>query len=132
MIWLQVITAFFAIACAWLNKWPVLIMRGYWQEGSHQKKEREFHAANAVVKVLWALFPFPAIWIYQSHLRAASILLLLLLIQWLVFDIALNLFTGKPWYYLGQTAKLDRLVRNGKIKAIILLLIIILLNYLIQ
>lgn len=129
MIWLQLITALFAVALAWLNKHPVNLMRAHWAEGVHKAKEREFHAANAVVKVLYVA---AAVWLiappnwYTTGLTA----LLLLLIQWLVFDITLNLFTGKKWHYLGKTAMLDRMVGNGQVKAILVTVIIITLNLL--
>ena len=134
MILLQIITVFFAIACAWLNKWPVKLMRAYWAEGSHKKQEKEFHTANAVVKVLWGwpvLIPLFFGGLVWSNLTDAILRwLVLLLIQWLVFDIALNLFTGKSAFYLGQTAWLDKTVKNGKAKALVVLVIIIALNFL--
>jgi hypothetical protein len=130
MIALQIITVFFAIACAWLNKWPVKLMRAYWAEGSHKKQEKEFHAANAVVKVLWAALG--AIMFHvEGVVPTSAAILIVLLIQWLVFDIALNLFTGKHAFYLGQTAWLDKTVKNGKVKALVVLAIIIALNFII-
>lgn len=132
MVWLQIITALFAASCALLNKWPVLLMRAYWTEGAHRAKERQFHAANAAVKVLWSLSPCIAVFIYQGWLRSASLFALLLLIQWLVFDIVLNVATGKPPFYLGKTAWLDRLVKHGLIKALALLVLIGLLNFLLR
>jgi hypothetical protein len=58
------------------------------------------------------------------------------LIQWLVFDIALNLMTGKKWHYIGTTAKIDKFLTNlyeddaGKIKAAIVVVMIAGLNIL--
>ena len=125
MILLQILTVFFAIACAWLNKWPVVTFRYY---GLSKDGEKDFHAANAVVKVLWAVVLVAFLW--QTWGTKILLAIILLLIQWLVFDIALNLFTGKSWHYLGQTARLDKLVKNGKVKAAVVLALVIALNFL--
>jgi hypothetical protein len=59
-----------------------------------------------------------------------------LCIYWLVFDIALNLMTGKKWHYIGTTAKIDKFLTNlyeddaGKIKAAIVVVMIAGLNIL--
>lgn len=129
MILLQLLTVAFAIALAWLNKWPVRLMR--WYGMPLKKSEMEFHAANAAVKVLWAvaiIISSNSVKLKWSNSTTLEILLLLI-IQWLVFDPALNLFTGKRWDYLGQTAWLDKLVKNGKVKAVALVVVIIALNY---
>ncbi len=52
------------------------------------------------------------------------------LITWLCFDVALNLFVGNPPFYLGNTAWIDKIVKNGFVKAVIVLAIIIGLNFL--
>lgn len=125
MIVLQIIAALFALALAWLNKWPVLKFR---ESGCTIRGEKQFHAANALVKILWAVGN-------MSNSNVTSVLprlylfAVLLLVQWLVFDPALNVFTGKPWHYLGQTARLDKLVRNGKAKAAVVLVLLIALNF---
>ena len=125
MILLQILTVFFAIACAWLNKWPVVTFRYH---GLSKDGEKDFHAANGFVKVLWAFVI--EVLLTGPYWHKVQFFFLLLLIQWLVFDIALNLFTGKSWHYLGQTAWLDKLVKNGKVKAAVVLALIIALNFL--
>lgn len=125
MFLLQTTTVFFAIACAWLNKWPVYKFR---ESGASKKMERDFHAANALVKIL-----FTGLACQHGH-DVLVIVLVTLLIQWLVFDIALNLFTGRKWFYLGQTAKLDKWLTEGfddeagKVKAVLVFLIIVIIN----
>lgn len=130
MIWLQVITALFAVALAWLNKWPVKVFRDFLPKG--HESEKPFHRANATVKVMWAVMLT-----WQSlgkHLAISWIHLVVfiihLFIQWLVFDIALAVSTKgwNEWHYLGNTATLDKLVINGKIKAAVVAALILILN----
>lgn len=54
---------------------------------------------------------------------------------WLVFDIALNKFTGEQWDYIGETAWLDRKLNalfpygdGGEAKAFWLIGLILILN----
>ena len=126
MILLQIITAFFAIALAWLNSVPV---NGMIKHGARRWESSEFHQANAIVKLFWALTL--AYLVGGTLLEKSLFALLLLFIQWLVFDPVLNVFINKPWYYLGKTAVLDKLVKNGKVKAAVVLALIIALNFLI-
>lgn len=129
MLILQLLTAIFAVACAWLNKWPVIIFRSKISPG--HPLEKEFHAANAAVKALWAaMLTTPDEYFHQPLWHRVAFFSVLLLVEWLVFDIALNLFTGKPPFYLGSTAFLDKLVKNGTIKAVVVLILIIVLNFL--
>ena len=37
---------------------------------------------------------------------------LALMLRWIVFDISYNLFIGQRWYYVGQTALMDRVIPN--------------------
>lgn len=127
---LQVVTALFAIALAWANEWPVKLMRDYWADGSHTKQERSFHAANAAVKALWGLTLAYAC--YGLSVTALWFAAILGLILWFVFDIALNLFTGQKWDYLGQTAWLDKVVKNGRVKAVVVIVLIAALNYVLR
>lgn len=128
MIWLEIITAFFALALAWLNSVPV---RKMIYAGAKHWESSEFHQANALVKTLWAFLAVFTRWVYSGRpvrWQDAVVFVLLWLIQWLVFDPVLNLWIDKKWYYLGTTARLDRMVKNGKIKAVVVLLIIVVLN----
>jgi hypothetical protein len=54
--------------------------------------------------------------------------ILFLFWYWLVADAVYATSIGQKWYYLGQTSKLDKLVKNGKRKALICAIIIITLN----
>jgi hypothetical protein len=128
VILLQIITAIFAIALALLNKWPVIIFREFVKD--NRQLEIDFHAANAAVKIMWAVmltFRTQPTIVFTFLINV----FIYLLIQWLVFDIALNIFTGKKWDYLGQTAWLDKTIKNGKVKAGVVVVAIILLNFLI-
>jgi hypothetical protein len=108
MLLQELFTVAFALACAWLNTWPVY---KFMESGASKKMERDFHAANAAIKVLCSATIATSGDLYVWHI--APQVLLTLLIQWLVFDLALNFFTGKKVFYIGQTAKLDRLLVYG-------------------
>jgi hypothetical protein len=103
MLLIQLFTVVVAIALAWANKIPCRKMIDY---GASLNEEKEFHRANAVVKILFA-----AVCAYSVH--SLLMFLLLLLILWLIFDIALNLFLKKDWHYTGDTAKSDKLLRRA-------------------
>lgn len=122
----QLLTIAFAIACAYLNKWPVIMFR---KTGAVKQMERQFHAGNAAVKILFAFTAY-----YHSDM--VVFFFILLLIQWVVFDIFLNLFTGKPWDYVGKTAWMDRMLQKlgnaGEAKAIIVVGIVVVLNIIIH
>lgn len=108
MILLQIFTVVFAIALAWSNKIAVLKMIDY---GASIKEEKEFHRANAVVKILWALA-----WSlgHGISVQVGVYVLLLLLIQWTIFDVALNVFLKKDnILYVGETATIDKALRFG-------------------
>ena len=131
MILLQLATINFAIMLAFLNKWPIYKFR---ETGASKRMESEFHEANAAVKVFYAM---NALFLYKGFLGGYFILFTsLMLIQWCVFDMAVNHFTDKPLFYIGNTAKLDKMQRKylgkyaGQIKAGVCLLLIIGLNVL--
>lgn len=132
MITIQIATILFSIACAWLNKIPVRKMIDY---GASLSEERQFHRANAAIKVL-----FSAICCYHFVDVTNMVLCFLTvsLIQWAVFDPALNLFVGKKWHYIGTTASIDKRLNRlfphdaGEAKAFICLGLILLLNIVIH
>jgi hypothetical protein len=133
MIYLQIATALFAFACAWLNKVPVEKMINH---GASIHEEREFHSANAVIKMMFGVLAVAALRA-DSIVHVAVALVLFGLIQWLVFDIALNGFVKGwgHWDYIGTTAKIDRALHKlfphgdaGEVKAIACVLLIITIN----
>lgn len=125
MLFLQIFTILFSIALAWVNKIPCRKMIDF---GASLSEEREFHRANAVIKIVFAaivskgvVLPFIAI----------------MLIQWIVFDVALNVFLKKDnILYVGETAKTDKLLRKylggdvaGLWKVIIVTSLILIVNF---
>jgi hypothetical protein len=109
LLLIQIFTVLVAIALAWANKRPVLKMIDF---GASLNEEKEFHAANAAVKILFAIsLTFNS---GLSCVLSCVFFLNLLLIQWLVFDIALNAFLKKDnWLYIGETATIDKALRFG-------------------
>lgn len=104
MILLQIFTVIFSIALAGANKVPCQKMIGF---GASLKEGKEFHRANAVVKIIWALIN-----VVDAH--TWIMFPLSLLIQWTVFDIALNAFLKKDnWLYVGETSTIDKALRLG-------------------
>lgn len=131
MLFLQLITVLFAITLAWLQKVPVRKMKDH---GASIPEEKQFHKASGYIKVLW-VFPYAFIYAYSTLLGGLLLFIGLGLIVWLVFDIAINLFTGEKAFYVGDTATTDKQMRKlgkyaGQIKAGVCLLVIAGLNIL--
>jgi hypothetical protein len=131
MIFLQLMTALFAITLAWLQKVPVRKMIDH---GASIQEENQFHKASGYIKVLWA-FTFAFMYAYSTLIGGFLLFIGLGLIIWMVFDPALNLFTGEKAFYVGNTAKTDKQLRKlgkyaGQIKAGVCLLCVITLNVL--
>lgn len=126
-ILLQVASAFFAVACAWLNRVPLRKMIDF---GASLSEEKEFHRANAIVKIVFSVT------VAACTSKFISFFLTVSLIQWLVFDIALNLFTAKKWNYIGETSSIDKALSKvgGKqseaIKSVLVVFVIIGINIL--
>lgn len=123
IILLQLITIGFNIFLAENQSSAVTRMRDY---GAERKEEKRFHLSSFMIRFMFC--GVAASYAFLLGVNGWAVLLLLGLLSWLVFDLALNVFTGKKWHYLGDTAFLDRLVRNGKLKAAIVALFILILN----
>jgi hypothetical protein len=129
---LQAITVLYSIYLAYLNEVPVQKMI---YAGASRSEEKKFHAANAVVKVIYSAAV--SVSLYGFTAKAIICFFTIGFIQWFVFDIALNLFLKKTWDYLGDTAKIDKVLTHwfphgsaGLKKAIFCFLVIIGLNVL--
>lgn len=129
---LQAITILFSIYLAYLNEVPVQKMI---YAGASRSEEKRFHAANAIVKIIYAA----SVAIAFSGFTVSTLIAFFTVgfIQWFVFDIALNKFLQKTWDYLGDTAWIDKRLTKlfpngtaGKIKAIICVIVIVFLNIL--
>lgn len=131
MILLQIFAFFSSITVALFNEIPVRKMRDF---GASIEEERNYHFANFQT-LSWLNIALTYKYSGVDWLIAVS---LAAFIQWMTFDIALNHFTGKPLFYVGETAKLDKLQRKylgehaGKIKAGACVVVIIALNVLYQ
>jgi hypothetical protein len=119
----QLYSILFAVALAYSNKVPCEKFR--WT-GTSIKEDKIFHRANLIVKVLFAL-------IISNGIVLPFILCGLWL--WLVFDIALNVFIGNTWFYTGDTAKSDRLLKRylgeyaGLVKMLVVSSAILTINF---
>jgi hypothetical protein len=129
---IQTITILFAIYSAYLNEVPVVKMI---QHGASLSEEKRFHRANAAVKIVYSLAV--TLSLNLPFWDRMIVFHLLLLIQWLVFDIALNLLLKKTWDYIGDTAQIDKFLNKlfpsgdaGEVKAIVVATVIIALNIL--
>ena len=119
----QLYSILFAVAFAYANKTPCEKFRWY---GTSIKEDKTFHRANLIIKILVALI--------ISHF---SILPFVLsgLYQWVIFDIALNLFIGNKWFYVGETAKTDKVLRkafgdySGLVKILVASTAILVINF---
>jgi hypothetical protein len=132
MYLLQLFTLLFAVTFAWYSKIPVTKMIN---NGASLSEEKEFHNASAACRVLFVVtvsaVTAGTFWAFLFYLC------LLGLVQWFAFDIALNIalnLPGKPWHYIGTTARLDRLLREvydedaGKWKAAIVGAVLLFIN----
>lgn len=126
---LQATTILFAIAAAYLNQIPVEKMI---YAGASINEGKKFHAANSMVKIIYSASV--CLSFYPPGYRFGFFFVILSLIQWFVFDIALNVFLSKRWDYIGRTAWIDKVLNAvfgsvaGKVKAIICIAAIITLN----
>lgn len=107
MILLELYTIVFAAALAWLNKIPCQKMIDF---GASIREEKEFHKVNAIVKVLFAaglvFYHFPDV------TKMILLFFLLLIISWVVFDCVLGKLLHNEWFYIGDTAKTDKLLNE--------------------
>jgi hypothetical protein len=129
MYLLQLFTLLFTIAFAWYSKIPILKMINH---GASLNEEREFHRFSAWVRLLFlmgASFHLTG-WEFLLGFAAACLL------QWVAFDIAINIAIGRKWYSLGNTAWIDRTLKEaygedaGKWKAALCVAVVVLLNLL--
>jgi hypothetical protein len=132
LAYLQLMTFLFAVCLAWFQKFSVNKMIDH---GASIKEEKQFHFASGLIKFIW-IFRYAFIAGTSFWLSGLLVFVLLGANLWLVFDIALNKFTGKVTFYVGNTAKLDKWQRKhlgryaGQIKAGVCLAVIVLLNVL--
>lgn len=115
MLLLQLYTIVIAAALAWINRIPCVKMNNY---GASRKEEKEWHLVNPIIKGIIAAalcIRFDAFWNVYLIDKWYIVFFLLILIMWVVFDIVLAvLLHGRDgWYYLGDTAKIDKLLRDG-------------------
>jgi hypothetical protein len=133
MILLQIYTALFAIALAYLNRVPCKKMMNY---GASIREEKEWHRANAIIKLLWVLI-WPLILLITGNglVQCSLVFLSLHLVLWLVFDCALGWLLLDDPFYVGNTAKTDRLLRKvfkeeaGLWKLLIVSSVILVINF---
>lgn len=133
MILIQIYTAIFAAVLAWLNRIPCIKMINF---GASIREEKEWHRINAIIKILWA-FIWPLILFIDgySFLFCATLMLLLLLIQWVVFDVVLSKLIHNEWFYIGLTSKIDKRFRvifgekEGLWKFLICCIVILIINF---
>jgi hypothetical protein len=129
IILLQIFAFGSSLSMAYFNMIPVRKMR---EHGASIQEEKEYHAANfSVLGWLNIALTFS----FKEWEWIAAVLLAALW-QWMTFDICLNIFTDKSGFYVGETAKTDKLLRKhlgryaGQIKAGVCLIVIIALNIL--
>lgn len=132
IILIQAITVIYALFLSMLNEVPVIKMRDF---GASLNEEKIFHRSNAMVKIIYSIVV--PVSFYGFSVKPILLFFALLFIQWLVFDIALNLLIGKPWDYIGETAKDDKMLRKlfgkpGIVKAIFCVVVISVLNVFIK
>lgn len=125
MMLLQLYTVFFATAVAWLNAIPVDKMINY---GASIREEKEFHSANAVVKILYIAI---MVMVSKNFIAAP----LLWLVYWVVFDVAIGILVFRNPFYIGQTAWTDRWLRRllgnyaGLVKVLVCCSLILVINF---
>lgn len=128
---IEALSFFYALFMAVQNEVPVTKMIN---AGASAAEEKQFHVANALLSFMFLFtvtIALQEVW-WQSILS----FLLLGFVYYLTFDIALNKLLGKRWDYIGNTARLDRLIKGwfgehaGRTKALICLIVIIVLNVL--
>lgn len=123
MLLLQAYTILFSVAFAYANKVPCEKFRWY---GTSIKEDKTFHRANLIVKVLFALVVSKGV-VLPFILSG--------LIQFAVFDIALNLFIGNDWFYTGTIAKTDKILRKylgdyaGLVKLLVVSAAVLVINF---
>jgi hypothetical protein len=111
IIAIELIVAAIAVALAWLNEVPCNKFSRY---GTSLKEDSRFHWANFIVKLLIDL-PVALLVCVITGYNVLLLIILFGLIMWVVFDIALGVFLH-GWegaFYLGDTAKIDKLLVSG-------------------
>lgn len=127
IILLQIFAFGSSLSMAYFNMIPVRKMR---EHGASIQEEKEYHAGNFSV-LGWLNI---ALTFSFKGLEWVLAVLLAAFIQWMTFDIVLNILTDKPAFYVGNTAKLDKWQREhlgryaGQIKAGVCVVMIIVLN----
>ena len=72
-----------------------------------------------------------SVWKFDTPSEYFNLLLVFITIYWIVFDLALNLFRGKKWYYVGVISKIDKYLTGWSfyIKLILLFFTILITMY---
>jgi hypothetical protein len=97
----QLLTILIAVAFAWQQSSAVKMFRDY--VSVNNPYIGKYHKAGAIVAVL---FCFDLSLLFLAHL----------LCYWIAFDIALNLFTGKKWSYIGETSVVDKWMKRYEVE----------------
>lgn len=132
MVVLFSLSALFAVFTAWLTSPQERHMIDF---GATAEEEANYHTHHFLTKAAFTLLAglLFAMAYPGTVLHFAGILAFITLVQWFFYDIALNLFLGRPWDYIGETAHIDQLLRRvagkkaGEIKAGLVLIFIFLL-----
>lgn len=130
MLLLQCYTILFAAALAWLNKIPCRKMIDF---GASIREEKEFHKANAVVKVLFVAGMLLDHFVDITNMIVLAVLLLLEM--WVVFDCVLGKLLHNDWFYIGQTAKIDKWLNKhlgeyaGIVKPVVVGVVVLIVNF---
>jgi hypothetical protein len=99
-----------------------------------QKKmiDNTAHIQRFVIK---AIIPIPLIIIFIKKATFITFFLLglnLMIIDWITFDLLLNLLRKKDWYYVGKTAQTDKWFQNNfKLNLTVKFIMLIITSYLV-
>lgn len=133
MLFLQLYTVFVAAALAYLNRVPCKKMMNY---GASLNEEKEFHRANAILKLLLILvWPVIMLLVGRDVIECLLVFLVLHLEMWIVFDCVLGQLLLKDPFYIGNTAKTDKLLRQwfkdyaGLVKILVVSSAVLVINF---
>lgn len=76
-----------------------------WYNWAFITGKQDFHISGAVVAVMVAVLAGVSSQFYFTWGCALSLPFIVLSCRWIVFDIALNIFMGKIWWYIGNITK---------------------------
>lgn len=100
MIILILIYLAFIIGDAWLQS---IIIKSHWIKHTRWSIVVGIVALTLALIHTRNLWPPSGVWPIVRYIVATTVFFFFLLIlRWLVFDIALNLFRGKDWLYAGE------------------------------